>query len=135
MNRRKSSNSDERLSLVKSYKGISRWLYKIYHVQRNHSEVQKVTDTIMLAAALLLNIPLGGIERFSFVDWDELKDLLDGCQSGYEGYYSYTNIQGRYKATPLYTSPLLYTHTHTHTRHIYIYIYIYIYICIQFISY
>ena len=51
----------------------------------------------MMAAALLLSIPVGGIERFSFVDWDALKELLDGCSSGYDNYYSYTNIQNRYK--------------------------------------
>ena len=97
MNGARRNDNEEHVSLVNRISTISRYLIQVFHTKRSYDDTRKVVDTMMLAAALLLSIPVGGIERFSFVDWDALKELLDGCSSGYDNYYSYTNIQNRYK--------------------------------------
>ena len=100
MNGARRNDNEEHVSLVNRISTISRHLIQVFHTKRSYDDTRKVVDTMMLAAALLLSIPVGGIERFSFVDWDELRVLLEGCSSGYDNYYSYTNIQGRYKVNP-----------------------------------
>ena len=97
MNGTRRNDNEEHVSLVNRISTISRYLIQVFHTKRSYDDTRKVVDTMMLAAALLLSIPVGGVERFSFVDWDALKELMDGCSSGYDNYYSYTNIQNRYK--------------------------------------
>ena len=94
------NDNEEHVSLLNRFTSISRWFMKAFHTRRSYDDTRKVIDTMMLASALLLSIPVGGIERFSFIDWDELKELLEGCSSGYDNYYSYANIQSRYKVNP-----------------------------------
>ena len=100
MNGARRNDNEEHVSLVNRISTISRYLIQVFHTKRSYDDTRKVVDTMMLAAALLLSIPVGGIERFSFIDWDELKELLEGCSSGYDHYYSYANIQSRYKVNP-----------------------------------
>ena len=78
------------------------WFRQILTKPKEYEHVWQTINALIVAATLLIAIPIVAIERFSFNEWDEVKELLEGCDSGYGSYYSYINIQGRYKVRSLY---------------------------------